>query len=163
MRYGSSLIVTLLVGVVCAGGVAAPARAADKARITGLSDVSFGLITSLADHSIGQSVCAYSSSNTNGYSVTATGSGSGESFALLSGADQLAYDVLWADDANQSGGIALVAGTTTGGFTSVAKQQFCNSGPSTSATLTVVIRSTELSAAMAGSYSGTLQITIAPE
>jgi hypothetical protein len=140
-----------------------PARAADKARITGLSDVAFGLITGTADQAISESVCAYSSSSTGGYSVTATGDGSGGAFELSAGADQLAYDVLWTDSADQAGGTALVAGSATAGFTSVANQQFCNSGPSTSASLTVVIRSASLGSAMVGSYAGTLQITIAPE
>ena len=49
------------------------------------------------------------------------------------------------------------------GLQSTASQQTCNSGPSTSASLTVVIRSATLTSAMAGSYIGTLQITIAPE
>lgn len=162
MRTGKSLILALVMGV--AGVIAAgPARAADKTRLTGLSDVSFGLITSTVDQSVSQSVCAYSSSNTNGYSVTATGSGSGGAFALSSGTAQLPYDVLWAASSGQTGGTSLVAGTTTVGFTSLASQQTCNSGPSTSASLTLVIRSATLGSALAGSYSGTLQITIAPE
>jgi hypothetical protein len=162
MNSGTFLTVALVVGLVGVGA-ATPARAADKARITGLSDVSFGLITGTADQAISESVCAYSSSNTGGYSVTATGDGNGGAFELSSAANQLAYDVLWAGSADQAGGTALVAGSATGGFTSVAGQQFCNSGASTSASLTVVIRSATLGSAMAGTYAGALQITIAPE
>jgi len=145
-------------------GASAPARAAaDKARITALSDVPFGLIPGTTDQTASQNLCAYSSSNTGGYNVTAVGNGNGGAFTLSSGAASLAYDVLWAGSANQAGGTALVPGTATSGFTSTASQQTCNSGPSTSASLTVVIRSATLTSAMAGSYIGTLQITIAPE
>lgn len=159
---------TFLAAILLWGGLgsgfATPASAAnDKARLTGLSDVAFGLIAGTADQSASQSVCAYSSSATSGYSVTAIGSGTSGSFTLSSVTDQLPYEVLWAPSPNQTGGRSLTAGTTTSGFTSVASQQTCNSGSNTSASLTVIIRSATLTAAMAGDYSGTLQITIAPE
>jgi hypothetical protein len=61
-------------------------------------------------------------------------------------------------------GLADVAfGTIVSGFTSAASQQTCNSGPAASATLTVIVRATSLGSVQAGSYAGTLQITIAPE
>jgi len=163
MKSGSFLIVALVMAGIGAGAPA-PARAAsDKARLTGLSDVAFGLIPGTADQTASQSVCAFSQSNTQGYSITAVGSGNGGAFTLSSGAATLAYDVLWADTANQTGGTQLVAGTAESGFTSTAKQQTCNNGPSTSASLTVALRSATLMSAMAGDYSGTLQITITPE
>jgi len=134
----------------------------DKARISGLADVAFGPVSTATDTPISQDVCAYSSSATNGYSVTATGSGGGGAFTLSSGAAQLPYDVLWADSAGQPNGTALSAGTTTSGFISTAGQQGC-SNPTASATLTVVIRAASLGTALAGSYTGSLQITIAPQ
>lgn len=162
MRSGFFLIGALVMAGIAAGH-ASPARAADKARLTGLSDVSFGLIAGTADQASSQSVCAYSTSVTSGYSVTAVGSGNGGAFTLSTGAATMAYDVLWADTANQTGGTQLVAGTATSGFTSSASQQTCNSGPASSASLSVVIRSATLLSAPAGAYSGTLQVTIAPE
>ena len=159
MTWGKSLIGGAIAAAMLA---AAPAQAADKARITGLSDVNFGLIAFTGDQSLSQSVCAYSDSSTKGYSVVATGSGSGGAFEL-SGAVPLPYDVLWADSAGQTGGSALIAGTASSGFTSTASQQFCNSGPPASASLTIVIRAATLGSTGAGSYSGTLQLMIAPE
>jgi hypothetical protein len=142
---------------------AAPsAHAADKVRITGLSDVAFGLIAGTGDRSISQSVCAFSDSSTRRYSVVATGSGSGGAFEL-SGAAPLPYEVLWADSPGQTGGSSLIAGTAVSGFTSTASHQFCNSGPPASASLTIVIRAAELASARSGAYSGTLQLMIAPE
>jgi hypothetical protein len=163
MKWGIVLIVGL-VAAAATGMSSSPGRAAsDKVRLTGLSDVSFGLIAGTADQTASQSICAYSSSNTNGYSVSAIGSGGGGAFELLAGATPLQYDVLWSDASNQTSGVALTAGTTRSGFISNASQQTCNSGPSSSASLTVIIRSATLMSARAGAYSGRLQITIAPE
>jgi hypothetical protein len=46
---------------------------------------------------------------------------------------------------------------------SQAKQQTCNSGPATSASLIVIIRSAALTSADAGFYSGDLTLVIGPE
>jgi len=164
MRSGSFFTATLIIGAIVAGGWPSAGRAAsDKVRDSGLSDVSFGLIVGTADQSISQSLCAYSSANGSGYSVTATGSGPSGAFSLTGGPAPLPYDVLWAGAANQSGGTTLIAGTAMPGFTSAASQQTCNNGPNSSASLTIIIRSTTLSSASAGTYAGTLQLTIAPE
>jgi hypothetical protein len=163
MRCGKSLIVVLAVAAAGAMMPAPPAQAADKARITGLFDVTFGIVTTGVDSTSSQSVCAYSDSNTQRYSVLASGTGSGGAFEIESGAARLPYEVLWADTANQTGGTALVAGGVTSGFSSTATHQFCNSGPSASASLTIALRASALGSATAGTYSGTLQIMIAPE
>src|SRR5687767_1769674 len=102
MAWGKSLF-------ACAAALAAlaaapAAQAADKVRITGLSDVSFGLIAGAVDQSRSQSICAYSDSSSSSYSVVATGSGSGGAFELSSGSVQLPYEVLWAGSAGQTGG-----------------------------------------------------------
>lgn len=163
MRYGLPPRSTLVLGSILACAWSSAAGAAEKARITGLADVNFGQIAGTVDRAVGQSLCVYSTSPAGAYAVTATGNGSGGTFALSSGAAELPYDVLWADSPNQSSGTVLSSGTPRGGFTSSASQHFCNSGPSSTATLTIVIRSAELGSARAGSYSGTLQITITPE
>jgi hypothetical protein len=164
MTYGSFLTTALAIGIIGAGPWASSAKAgSDKARLTGLTDVSFGTITSFADQTNSQSVCAYASSNTDQYSVTAVGSGSGGAFSLGSGAARLPYEVMWADAASQTGGTPLAAGSGSGNFASRTNQQTCNSGPPSTASLTIVIRSVMLNKAQAGDYSGTLQITIAPE
>ena len=163
MRCGINLGVTLLLGSVLACACSTAAGAAEKARVTGLVDVNFGQIAGTVDRAVGQSLCVYSTSPTGAYAVTASGNGTGGTFALSSGAAELPYDVLWADSPNQSSGMVLSSGTPRGGFTSNASQHFCNSGPSSTATLTIVIRSAELGSARAGFYSGALQITITPE
>ena len=152
-----------LIGFALLIGLPDQAHAADKVRIAGLQTVDFGQLYGLGDRSISQNVCAYSSSVTNGYSVTATGTGAGGTFELNSTISSLPYEVLWADASGQTSGTSLIAGTPIGGFHSTATQHFCNTGPSSSASMTIVVRSGSIESARAGSFSGVLQIMIAPE
>lgn len=157
-RRGAALAVASCLAVLASPAWAAPG---DKARISGLADVGFGTLNTTSDQSVSENVCAYSNSSTSGYSVTATGNGTGGAFTLAAGTFTLPYEVRWAGSANQTNGTALSAGTLAPGFVSGASQQTCNGGPS--ASLIVIIRATALGSARAGSYTGTLQIVIAPE
>lgn len=164
MASGISLsLVRIIAATACAAGTTLPASAGDKVAITGLSNVAFGTIVSFNDQTSSQNLCVYSQSFTDGYSVTALGSGAGGAFTLAAGSAPLAYDVLWSALPNQRGGTSLVAGSAATGFRSGATQKTCNSGPSASATLTIAIRARALASAQAGSYAGTLQLMIAPE
>ena len=141
----------------------APALA-QKVRITNLSDVDFGTIANLqADSRRSQNICLYSNGTSGGYSVLASGSGSGSTFSLANGPSQLAYDVEWSGQSGQSSGTALSPNVALTGQTSPATHQFCNSGPSASASLVVILRGTELARARQGNYSGTLTLLIAAE
>jgi hypothetical protein len=144
---------------------ASPALAAsNKVRLTGLSDVGFGTLANLAADALrSQSLCLYADTPTNGYSITAIGSGSGSAFELNSGARTLPFDVAWNSVAGQSSGAQLSPNVPLTGQTSTATQQTCNNGPATSASLIVVLRSTALSNAMAGTYAGTLTLIVGPE
>jgi hypothetical protein len=162
MTWGS----ILSCGAALAALIGAEAPAHANARITGLTDVSFGTINSPTDQSISQSVCVYSAQgffNPLGYSVRATGSGGGGAFTLSSGATTLPYEVLWADSPNQTGGTSLMAGAQSPGYGNSALFQTCFLQPQGSASLTVTIRAAQIAAAAAGNYSGVLQITIVPD
>jgi hypothetical protein len=152
-------------GIVLGAANATPALAAsNNVRITQLADVSFGLITNIAsDASSSQNICVYSNTANDGYNVRAIGSGSGGAFTLASGGSSLAYDVEWNSASGQSNGIALAPNVALSGQFSQARQQTCNSGPSSSASLTITIRSSALASAGAGSYSGALTLVIGPE
>lgn len=145
-------------------GAGAPANAvSNKVRISKLADIAFGTIANLgADAVRSESVCLYADTNTNGYNVTATGTGTGGAFQL-SGAGSLAYDVQWSSSSGQSSGTQLVPNVPLTGQVSTATQQACGTGPATSASLIVILRSATLSSAGAGSYSGTLTLLIGPE
>ena len=143
---------------------APPADAQNRVRITKLSNVAFGSLSNLgADAVQAQSVCAFSQTASRGYNVTATGSAPGNALALTSGANLLAYEVQWNPLPGQSSGTQLNSGVALTGLTSTATQQTCNSGPSTSASLIVILRSTALSNVRAGSYAGTLTLVLGPE
>lgn len=144
---------------------AAPASAAnDKARITALSDVTFGTIANLSVDAINsQSVCVYSTSAASGYNVTASGNGPSGAFQLLSGAQALPFEVQWSGTSGQTSGIQLSPNVPLTGQVSIASQQTCNSGPASSASLVVILRSSALTSATAGTYSGTLTLLVGPE
>ncbi len=163
MNYVDNLRRALIAGICVLAGLSSAAQGQEKANITGLADVAFGLVASPGDKTVSQSLCVFTSSRTERYTVLAVGSGSGGQFVLNSGAFDMPYDLLWADYAGASGGTMLAANALTAGFSSPVKQHSCKSGPPTSATLTVVLRDQTLQQARAGSYFGLLQITIAPE
>jgi spore coat protein U-like protein len=133
----------------------------NNVRITKLSDVSFGSLANLGtDASMAQNICVFAATSGNRYRVTATGSAPGGAFALTSGSSQLAYEVQWNAASGQSSGTQLNPSVAQTGLTSSATQQTCNSGPASSASLILLLRSTALSSATAGSYSGTLTLII---
>ncbi len=145
------------------------ALAADKVRISGLSDVAFGTISNFAVDSIrNQSICVYAKgppAPKDGYNVTATGSGPGGGFLLSSGSNTLAYEVQWNDAAGQTSGTQLLpnqvlTGNRTGAGNNATDD--CSRGPATTASLIVIVRSAAVSAAISGTYSGTLTLLVAP-
>lgn len=146
-------------------GSAQPAGAAPKrVRITGLSDVAFGTIANLGVDDVGsQSVCIYSQTTTNGYNVTANGTGSGGAFQLASGANLLPFDVQWNSSAGQTNGTQLSPNVPLTGLVSSAMAQQCTSGPATSASLIIILRSAALASTTAGTYNGTLTLVFGPE
>lgn len=162
MIYGGPLIRCLGFATLLALAPARPAHA--TALIRGLADVNFGTINSFVDQSNTQnvSICSFQGFATAGYSVMATGSGSGGAFSLSSGANKMAYDVQWADSANRTSGTMLQPGVAAGGFNNAASLFACFGQP-VNASLIVTIRSAQLTSATAGSYSGTLQIMIVPD
>ena len=158
-------------GTVSRGALLALALAAsplhaqsNNVRISKLSDVAFGAISNVgADATNSQSLCVYANTANQGYRITASGSAPGGAFGLMSGSFLLNYEVQWNQAPSQSSGSQLSPNVTLTGLISSATQQTCNSGPATTASLILVLRSSELSNARAGSYSGTLTLLVGPE
>jgi len=143
---------------------AAPAGAqSNNVRISGLSDLAFGSLTSGVDATRTENVCTFSATATKGYRITASGSGSSNAFTLANGTATLAYEVQWNKLSSQSSGSNLTPNVALTGQTSTATQQACNSGPANSGTLIVVIRGTSTASAAGGPYAGTLTLLIGPE
>lgn len=158
------LIMRLAALLAAASAVFAAPASAQKVRIDGLIDVNFGTIANLtADSRQSQSICVFSQTANGGYNIRAFGSGTGGAFTLASGGNSLAYEVQWSATSGQTAGTMLTANTTLTGLTSAATHQVCNNGPPTTASLIVVLRAADLTGAIAGAYSGTLTLVVAPE
>lgn len=154
-RHGRAIALPAIAALIAAMPVEAPAQM----LLTRLSDMTFGALpTTGADQTQSESVCATSGVVGGYYSVTATGSGSGGAFALANGSAALPYDVQWSSTPGQSSGTALTAGSPLSGQTTA----LLNCTLTLTASLIVVIRGVQIVKATAGSYSGTLTITISP-
>jgi hypothetical protein len=145
--------------------IASPAVAAsNKVRISDLSDANFGIIANVGvDATLNQSVCLYADTNTNGYNVTASGTGPGGAFVLSSGPRTMSYEVQWSSSSGQSSGTQLASNVPLTGQVSGATHQTCNNGPASSASLIILLRSNVLSSAIAGAYNGTLTLVVGAE
>ena len=145
--------------------IASPSLAAsNKVRISDLSDVNFGFIANLgADAIRSQSVCLYADTNSNGYNVTASGTGPGGAFVLSSGPRAMSYEVQWSNSSAQGSGTQLASNVPLTGQVSGATHQTCSNGPATTASLIILLRSNVLSSATAGTYNGTLTLIVGAE
>lgn len=151
-------------GATSTGSILITASVPSRARITGLSDVSFLSQDPNTAASNAQSVCVWSNTATKAYTITASGSGTGSAFTLTNGTTTVPYSVDWNATSGQTSGSALVAGTASGSLTSAATTQACTSGPTASASLIVGITTANLGTMSAGSnYTGTLTLLVTPQ
>lgn len=151
-------------GTTSTGIINISASVPNRARITGLSDVSFANQNPSTAASNAQNVCVWSNTATKGYTITATGSGTASAFTLTNGTGTVPYSVQWAASKDQTSGSALTAGTASSSLISTATQQTCSSGPTASASLIVGIATTDLGGMTAGSnYTGTLTLLVTPQ
>ena len=151
-------------GATSTGSVSISASVPSRVRISGLSDVAFTNVDPSLNAANAQNVCVWSNTSTNGYQVTASGSGAANAFTLANAAQTVPYTVEWSASSGQTSGTALASGTALTGLTSTATNQNCASGPSASASLIVRIASSALQTMPAAvSYTGTLTLLVAPE
>ena len=151
-------------GATSTGNITITASVPSRARITGLTDVSFLNQDPGTAASDAQDVCVWSNTATKGYTVTATGDGGANAFTLTNGSGTVAYSVEWNASSGQTSGTALTTGVASAGLVSTATHQTCTSGPSSSASLIVGIDTTELGTMDAGSnYTGVLTLVVTPQ
>ncbi|MEO5774853.1 MAG: hypothetical protein ABIQ32_12150 [Sphingomicrobium sp.] len=137
---------------------------AQKAQITGLSDLSFGSISNVTVDAVrNENVCVYANGSNRDYTVRATGSGSGSAFTLANGSLLLPYEVQWKDSAGQTTGSQLTTNVALANQITSASSTTCSSGPAATASLIVILRASALASATAGNYSGVLTLTVAPQ
>ena len=151
-------------GATSTGSVTISASVPNRVRLSGLTNVDFANQDPAVAATKAQNVCVWSNTATRGYTVTATGSGSGNAFTLTDGSATVPYSVQWAPASDQTSGSPLLSGAASSALTSTATQHSCTSGPSSSASLIVGIGTTDLSTMSAGSsYSGTLTLLVTPQ
>jgi hypothetical protein len=140
-------------------------------RITKLANVTLTPVDITVDAVSSTSICVFRNANSGGvpggYTVTASGSGAASAFTLASAGTPapLPYSVLWNDTPGQTSGTSLTAAVTNAGhITSQTASSNCGSAPLTSASLIVQVLASDLQAVRGGhTYTGTLQIVIAPQ
>lgn len=151
-------------GPTSSGSVSITASVPNRARISGLTDVTFLDQDPATAASAAQNVCVWSNTATKAYTVTATGNGTANAFTLSNGSATVPYSVAWSASINQTSGAALTSGTASSSLVSTATSQTCGSGPAASASLIVGISTTDLGTMSAGSnYLGTLTLLITPQ
>jgi hypothetical protein len=151
-------------GATSTGSVTITASVANRAQISGLTDVTFAGVDPSTTASSAQSNCVWSNTATKGYSITATGSGTSGAFTLANGALSVPYSVQWSASSGQSSGTALSTGTALAGLTSTAVNPTCSTSPTTTSSLIVSISAANLQGMVsATSYTGTLTLLVTPQ
>jgi hypothetical protein len=151
-------------GATSTGTVTITASVPNRARITGLTDVSFLNQDPTTAASGAQNVCVWSNTATKRYTVTATGDGASNAFTLANGALTVPYSVQWSASSGQTSGTALATGTASAALVSTATHQTCTTGPTASASLIVGIGTADLGAMQAATtYTGVLTLVVTPQ
>lgn len=151
-------------GATSSGSITITASVPNRARITGLTDVSFANQDPSTAASNAQSVCVWSNTATKAYTITASGSGTASAFTLSNGSGTVPYSVEWASTSGQTSGTGLTAGTASSSLTTGAVNQTCSSAPAATASLVVKMSTTDLGTMSAGSnYTGTLTLLVTPQ
>lgn len=151
----------------CQGNIPDPCT-----QITAMSDFAVGMWNGFDDIFVTQRHCVrVSGKNAQSgllYSVTLTsvGASAGGNLRFTSGPMQLPYAITYANADGSNATTITANGGSASGFNGItrADQNACTSNPSaTGQRMTLTITTTQLNSALAGSYSGTLQIVIAPQ
>ena len=158
-RFATLLLIPLAASLLSASPSFAQS---EKVRLSGLGDVSFGSLGYGGDVISAQSLCAFSSMRSAGYTIVPIGDGANGELILRSGLNLLDFDVLWSPLASQTNGDQLIAMQMSQAYTTDAQHHRCMNGPSSTASLIVRIRSQDISAARAGVYSGSLTLILGP-
>ncbi|MEG3170363.1 hypothetical protein U1737_19420 [Sphingomonas sp. LB3N6] len=151
-------------GATSQGSVQITVSIPSRVQISGLTDIAFTDVELGSQVSRAQNNCVWSNTATKGYTITATGSGTGGAFTLSSG--QLApitYGVQWAQTSGQTSGTALIPSAASAGFVSTALLPTCIAAPSSSSSLIVTVAASQLETMVSSTnYTGTLTLLVNP-
>ncbi len=134
-------------------------------ELTGLSDITVSA-WSIGDPAIKATmdVCVYSSLNTpaGGYGITVTQAGG---FYLINGGAKIPYSLTWNDggvgNLASSNGVTLTNGVELAGQANAnTVSPLCITGPN--ARLGFTVNASDMTAALAGTYSGSITLLLSP-
>ena len=138
-----------------------------RANISGLSDLSVsGWVVGDGDQTVSEDICVYSTRPSGGYTVKATGTGSGNGFTLAYSGRTLPYQVRW-----NAGGVGALSNSalpltanSPSPFTHAATDSSSCSGAiaGPTARLLITFLASSLTSVSAGTYAGTLTLMITP-
>lgn len=155
-------------GATSTGSVTINVTKPARASITNLNDLTIAsYIPGAGNQILTDDVCVYSSRPNGAYTIKATGSGTGGTFALANGSNLLPYSVNWnygGVNALTNLGLALQPNVTSVALFKAATDSSTCTGtvPGPTARLIVTILATNLDAIVDGTYTGTLTLLVTP-
>lgn len=129
----------------------------DLVRVSGLDDIALGRYPGAGDLVGADALCVYRNDPSSRYEIEAGGQGAGQAFELRQGAAVLPFEVDYDDG---SGFARLEAGRALRASGADTRSPSC--GGLGTGNVRVRVREADLATADAGSYAGTLTLTVAP-
>ena len=136
-----------------------------KVRISGLSNMDFGIFPGVGtgDMNMDQDVCVYSNTPSGKYRVTATGSGAGGAFTMLNAGATIPYQAYWNDVTGTTSREILTPSAALINQTGANQaSENCSVGGE-SANVSIYLYEPDLLYKPNGRYVGTLTLLIEPE
>lgn len=138
----------------------ASAYAVAQVKISSVNSLSLGTWSGSGSLSDNDDVCIYNSDTSN-YSITASGSGSGQSFAMSGSGSSMAFEVWFKGSSGSVGTYSQLTSGSPENF-SGANQTAVDCGGGVNANVKVSVGALTLGSVPAGSYSGSLTIVVTP-
>lgn len=133
----------------------------DIVRVSGLTDIPFGIHTPGSDRTAERTFCVYSNNDSAGYSVTISSPNqdAGGNFFLAGSADTIPYKVYFKDNTTAGFGTEASNVPITGSGNNAASN--CNNVDN--AKISVNINDLDIVESKTGTYSDTLTVLVAPD
>ena len=132
----------------------------EQVRISGLSDINFGVYPSSGNLESNQDVCVYSNIVGGRYDITLEGDGVANAFTLTNGGDTIPYATFWNTTTGTSGGTPMTATVTNPARLGANTQtEDCSVG-GLSANIRILMNQADLLNISNGIYTGTLTVIV---
>ena len=147
-------------GFTSTGDLAISLTVNNEVRINQLADITLPDFSG-SDVSDTSVACVYRNGLSGDYSITATGSGTGNAFTLTDTTDTVAYDVEF-DDRSGSGFSGLASGVASNRTNAESADNSCAGVGGSNADIRVTVTAANAASLPASTYTGTLTLVVAP-